>query len=52
MKTMADVLRERGKLGPYTTEEPEDGSPVVPAEDPPPRRRARKREPELPPVDF
>jgi hypothetical protein len=51
MKTMADILRERGKLGPYTTrestvEEPVD-SPVVSEE--PPRKRPRRT---LPPVDF
>jgi len=28
MKTMADILRERGKLGPYTNEEPLDSSVV------------------------
>lgn len=49
MKTMAEILRERGKLGPYTTEEPAPvDSPVVQVEDEPQRRRPRK----LPPVDF
>lgn len=52
MKTWADILRERGKLGPYTTEEPVEpvDSAVVAVEEQEPRRRRPRTT--LPPVDF